>query len=129
MKELQHLHILLKAELAHPKALDLEGLKRWAGEVVTNQGLEPVIGPNVVYVEDEGNEGPTGGVNIKTSHFAFHIWDKLGIIQADLYTCGDLDVEQFIREFDVFHPLSVSYLVLDRAEGFNILFSATNALV
>lgn len=124
-KQLQHLHILVKADIIEPKALDLDGLKVWTEKTVRDQGLEPVIGPNVVYVDDPGNEGPTGSVNIKTSHMAFHIWDELGQIQADLYTCGPLDRWRFIDAFNVFKPLSLSYMVIDRAKGFEILEVST----
>ena len=124
MKALVHYHILLRAAVDNPTALDLEGLKDWMRRLVTEQGLEPVIGPNAVYVEDIGNEGPTGSVNIKTSHFAFHIWDNLGIMQADLYTCGELDVPLFLKAFDLFKPTTMQYLVLDRQAGFQILASS-----
>lgn len=120
-KDLKHIHILLKAEVAYPEILNIEQLKGWAERIVRSQGLEPVAGPFVSMVEDEGNRGPTGGVHIKTSHFAFHIWDELGVIQADLYTCGDLNIDLFIDQFAVFSPLSIEYLVIDRQDGFKIL--------
>lgn len=129
MKKLQHLHILLKAYIDEPKVLDLRGLEDWMHQVVTHQNLEPVIGPNAVYVGDPGNEGPTGSVNIKTSHMAFHIWDEQGIIQADLYTCGDLDVEMFLEDFAIFNPSRISFMVLDRADGFKILAAEDFELV
>ena len=125
MKKLQHLHILVKALINNPKVLDSSGLERWVRDTVVDQGLAPVIGPHVVYVYDEGNEGPTGGVNIKTSHMAFHIWDKQGVMQADLYTCGDLDIEKFLNAFTIFEPVQIQYMVLDRAEGFQMLEAGT----
>lgn len=123
MKKLVHYHIMIRAEVQTPKALSVAGLHHWAEKIVRDQNLEPVIGPNVVYVDDKGNEGPTGGVNIKTSHFAFHIWDVMGIIQADLYTCGELDVDLFLSGFEIFDPTCVKYLVLDREGGFNVIRS------
>ncbi len=125
MKKLQHVHILLKAQIREPKALSLEGLENWMDKTVREQKLEPVLAPRAVNVDDPGNEGPTGSVNIKTSHMAFHIWEKLGVIQADLYTCGDLDVLKFLDAFELFDPIKIEYLVLDRAEGFKILESGT----
>jgi S-adenosylmethionine/arginine decarboxylase-like enzyme len=121
MKTLQHLHILVKASVSYPRAVSLDQLEQWVEKTVVDQGLEPVIGPHVVYVADKGNEGPTGSVNIKTSHMAFHIWENQHLIQADLYTCGDLDVDMFLKAFDVFSPTKIEYLVLDRAKGFKII--------
>ncbi len=125
MKTLQHLHIMIKAQVRDPKALSLHGLHNWAEAVVVNQDLVPVAGPFVTMIDDKGNEGPTGGVHIKTSHFAFHIWDNLGVIQADLYTCGELDVPAFINEFMLFEPTEITYMVMDRQDGFQILEAGT----
>lgn len=124
-KTLKHIHILIKANVREPKALSEDGLKNWVRQVVVNQKLEPVAGPFVTYVGDPGNEGPTGGVHIKTSHMAFHIWDNLKVIQADLYTCGELDVHEFLEEFQVFDPAEIEFLVLDRENGFKILEANT----
>lgn len=121
MKQLRHIHILVKAEVREPKALSLDGLVNWLEKTVVDQKLEPVLGPNVAQVDDVGNEGPTGSVNIKTSHMAFHIWEKTGKMQADLYTCGELDIPLFLTAFEVFDPTLVEYLVLDRADGFKVL--------
>ena len=63
-KELKHLHVLVKAKIKTPDALSVGGLESWLETVVRGQNLEPVIGPSVVYVDDKGNEGPTGSVNI-----------------------------------------------------------------
>ncbi len=124
-KSLQHIHILIKAEIDYPKALDFDELKDWASELVQEQGLEPVAGPFVSMVTDEGNKGPTGGVHIKTSHLAFHIWEEIGMMQADLYTCGDLDVDKFLARLAVFGPSSIEYMVLDRQSGFKVLEAGT----
>lgn len=125
MKKLQHIHIMVKAEILSTHALDLEGLKSWLRKSVEEQGLEPVIGPSVVQVDDVGNEGPTGSVNIKTSHMAFHLWEKTGLLQADLYTCGPLDIQKFLAAFAVFNPTKIEYLVLDRATGFTVTEAGT----
>ncbi len=121
MKKLQHIHILVKGHINKPEVLNLMELQKWLIDAVEEQGLEPITTPTVVYVDDEGNEGPTGSVNIKTSHMAFHIWDQQGIIQADLYTCGPLNVQLFLNTFSTLDPVRLEYLVIDRAEGFKIV--------
>lgn len=125
MKELKHIHILVKGHIREPKALSISGLHNWVDMIVRKQKLEPIAGPFVTNVDDPGNEGPTGGVHIKTSHMAFHIWDRLNIIQADLYTCGDLSVQTFLDDFLVFDPTHLDYLVLDRESGFNVIEAGT----
>lgn len=118
---IQHKHIMIKAEVSNPKALDLRQLERWMRMTVEEQGMKIVVEPRMVMVEDEGNEGPTGSCNLSTSHMAIHIWDNTGIIQSDLYTCGCLDVKKFINAFDVFGIKQVEYMVLDRANGFQVI--------
>lgn len=123
--QLYHKHILLRAEVKNSKPFDLNGLKKWIRGVVVDQGMEIVIGPHVHYVEDVGNKGPTGGAHIKTSHFAFHIWEEIGLIQADLYTCGTLDIDAFIKSFDVFEPTKIEYSVIDREHSIKFIEGRT----
>lgn len=122
---LKHIHILVKAKVREPKALSIDGLKSWVRMIIMRQKMEIVSGPHVVYVDDPGNEGPTGSANIKTSHMAFHIWENLNIIQADFYTCGSLDVHDFIESFEAFDPEEIEFLVIDRENGFKILEANT----
>ena len=122
-KPIQHLHVLIKAKVANPQALDPRGLCKWMRGIVDEQGMKMVIAPRVFIVEEEGNEGPTGSCNLATSHFAIHVWDKKNMVQADLYTCGDLNVKKLINQFDVFSIVELEYLVLDRADGFKIIKS------
>jgi S-adenosylmethionine/arginine decarboxylase-like enzyme len=39
---------------------------------------------------------------IETSHIALHIWDEPfpGEIQFDLYTCGELPIDQILRNLE-----------------------------
>lgn len=113
-EKLYHMHIIVRVEANNSTALSTEELKDWVRHVIETQHMEIVQGPFVTRVEDAGNVGPTGGAHIKTSHFAFHIWEETGLIQADLYTCGALDVEEFIKAFQVFEPSKIDYVILDR---------------
>ncbi len=118
---LYHKHILVRLEIGSPKALPfMDSLNMWVKNLIKEQGMEIVIGPNSTYVSDPGNEGPTGGCNIKTSHFAYHIWEEKGLMQADLYTCGELDVLAFLWEFKVFNPTFAEVMIIDRESGFTI---------
>lgn len=125
--ELKHEQILFQAQIQHPEILDLPGLKDWTSEIVKAQGLKVIGCPHAVYVTDPGNEGPTGGCFLKTSHFAWHIWPKKkpSFIQADLYSCASLRVEAFIKAFDIFSILAAHYMVIDRSDGFKVIKTAS----
>ena len=118
---LYHMHALIKIHAKNPKALDTEGLKDWVRTVIEHQKMEIVNGPFVTNVTDAGNEGPTGGCHIKTSHFAFHIWEETGLIQADLYTCGVLDVQALVEDFLVFDPIHIEYAVINREDTIQLV--------
>lgn len=120
-QELKHLHILIRAHVDNPAALNEEQLKGWTRAVIAAQDMEIINGPFVATVTDAGNKGPTGGAHIKTSHFAYHIWEETGVIQADLYTCGELHIKNLINAFDVFKIVRLEYMVIDREAGFNII--------
>lgn len=124
-EELKHLHVLIKAEILEPKALALDELVHWVEDIIEGQRMEIVQGPFIEYVDDLGNEGPTGGCHIKTSHFAFHIWEEQNLIQMDLYTCGKLYVHKLLNNLKVFTPAKVEYMVIDREDGFKILEANT----
>jgi S-adenosylmethionine/arginine decarboxylase-like enzyme len=58
---------------------------------------------------------------IETSHIAFHIWDEAdpGLLQFDLYTCGQLDMPTVLAEFNnAFEVVNMEYQLFDRENGF-----------
>ena len=123
MEQIKHYHILVKGEATKlaPITCHKDGLTHWMHDVVRNQGMRMVIEPRFYYVWDEGNEGFTGSCNLATSHLAMHIWDVPRIIQADLYTCGELDIELFLEDFKRLGVDKVDYVVFNRDKGFEIL--------
>jgi S-adenosylmethionine/arginine decarboxylase-like enzyme len=61
---------------AYQPPRDVESVKAWLTELVSNIGMKIVTGPHAHYVEAEGNRGITAAVCIETSHIAFHVWDE-----------------------------------------------------
>ncbi len=60
---------------------------------------------------------------IETSHIAFHIWDEVtpGLVQFDLYTCGQLELDKVLSLFkETFEVVSLEYMLFDRENGFKI---------
>lgn len=123
MKEIKHLHLMVRAEITKPiKTEDYARL--WLTELVENIDMKIAAGPISKYVDMPGNEGITAAVSVETSHIAFHIWEKLDpmIIQFDLYTCGELNYLEVLGHLiDSFGITSMEWQYLDRASGFELL--------
>jgi S-adenosylmethionine/arginine decarboxylase-like enzyme len=56
-------------------------------DLVAALGMKAVTQPQCVYVDAEGNEGPTGSINLATSHIAFHYWTVDKRLEMDIYSC------------------------------------------
>ena len=56
---------------------------------------------------------------IETSHIALHCWDETdpGLLQLDVYTCGDLPTDIIFEEIKQFDPTKVEYKYLNRERG------------
>jgi hypothetical protein len=67
---------------------------------------------------------------IETSHIAFHIWDEAdpGLIQFDLYTCGQLELDKVISIFkEYFNVAEMDFVLFDRENGFVVEQSGREA--
>lgn len=126
MKEIKHLHLMLRAEITSPIRTE-EQAKQWLTELVDRIDMQIAAGPISKYVDMPGNEGITAAVSVETSHIAFHIWEKLDpmVLQFDLYTCGELNhlevLEYLTNSFGI---VAMEWQYLDRANGFELLDSS-----
>lgn len=119
MSDIKHLHQIIMGEVFIPP-VDIELTKKWMSGLVEKIGMKKLIEPQAVYVEKTGNKGMTCCVLIETSHIAWHVWDeeKPGMLQFDLYTCGELDADLVLDEVKNFFGLgSYTLRVFDRANG------------
>ena len=115
-----HNHLLLNGYTYTPPT-SCEDTVIWMAEFVKKIGMKTLQGPFASYVDVEGNKGLTCVVMIETSHIAFHIWDEEdpGTLQFDLYTCGQLDLDEVLETlYERFVTVSMDYQVYDRAVGF-----------
>jgi S-adenosylmethionine/arginine decarboxylase-like enzyme len=99
-------------------------IKQWMEDLVKQIDMKIIQGPYTAYVTKEGNRGLTAIVMIETSHIALHVWDEdnPGMIQFDLYTCSTLPVNDVIENLKSNLGLKdYRYMVIERANGFNIL--------
>jgi S-adenosylmethionine/arginine decarboxylase-like enzyme len=123
MKEIKHLHLMVRAEIERPIKTEEEAVA-WLKDLVERIDMKIAAGPISKYVDMPGNEGVTATVSVETSHIAFHIWEKLDpmIIQFDLYTCGELDYIDVLDHLsDSFGIVNMQWQYLDRQDGFKIL--------
>jgi len=92
-------------------------------DLVDKIDMKIIKGPFAAYVDKDGNKGLTAIVMIETSHIAFHIWDEVdpGLIQFDLYTCGQLELDRVISLFkETFDVVNMDYVLFDREHGFKV---------
>ena len=115
-----HKHLLINAKVKNPMASEQEAID-FLTTLVEKIDMKIIKGPFASYVDKPGNRGLTAIVMIETSHIAFHIWDETdsGLIQFDLYTCGELDLKETLLTFgDFFEVDTLDYQLFDRENGF-----------
>jgi S-adenosylmethionine/arginine decarboxylase-like enzyme len=119
---LYHKHLLVNAKVKNPINTEEQGIE-FLKDLVNQIDMKIIKGPFASYVDKDGNKGLTAIVMIETSHIAFHIWDEVdpGLIQFDLYTCGQLDLDRVMSIFkNTFDVQSLDYVLFDREHGFKV---------
>ena len=111
----QHKHLIVRAEVNQPPT-DQKWAHTWLTELVSKIGMQICQGPITTYLDMPGNRGLTGLVINETSQIALHWCDESepGLMQLDVYTCGDLQTEIIFNEIKQFEPVKVEYKYLDR---------------
>ena len=121
----KHLQQIIIGQVTNPPT-DVDVVKQFMCDLVEAIGMKRLIDPQAVYVEAVGNKGMTSCVLIETSHIAWHVWDEQtpGLLQFDVYTCGDLNPDQVLSIVkDFFGLTTYSMKVFDRAEELNEIWS------
>ena len=124
----KHLQQIIIGQVTKPPT-DVDVVKQFMRDLVEAIGMKRLIEPQAVYVEAVGNKGMTSCVLIETSHIAWHVWDEEspGLLQFDLYTCGDLIADQVLAIVkDFFGLTTYSMKVFDRADELIELASVVN---
>ena len=127
MKTPLHKHLMLRGEILNPPK-DTEVVINWTRELIEVLGMKILQGPFASYVNEPGNLGLTCVAMIETSHIAFHIWDEKNpaLIQLDIYTCGQLDVEVVLTKIQEFFDFTkLEFLVYDREDSLNLTVENT----
>ena len=112
-----HKHFIVRAELDNCPD-NPEWVKEWITHLVDVIGMKILAGPIVARVDAvEGNIGCTGVVVIETSHIAVHFWEENGLMQLDVYTCGEFNKYDILEELQCLEPTKVEWMFLDREHG------------
>ncbi len=119
---LQHKHLLVRAEVDNPP-FDPAQIIEWLTLLVSDLGMNILYGPFAMYCDLENNEGMTAGCVLSTSHCMLHSWDQIAkpIIQLDIYTCSDLDLNIAWKAMEIFQPTKVEYKFLDREHSLTLI--------
>ncbi len=112
-----HIHFIAKLKNLKNVPSDPKVLDEWLIKLVEVAGME-ILGEHQpsIRCDDEGNEGCTGTVRIKTSHASIHVWDKIDepFAQMDLYSCKEFDSLKIMNHCAIFQPDTIDAIVLDR---------------
>ena len=122
-----HKHLLINAKVEKPMKTEGQAMA-FLEKLVDRINMKIIKGPFASYVDKPGNRGLTAIVMIETSHIAFHIWDEEdpGLMQFDLYTCGELNLPQVLLAIgEDFNVISMDYNLFDREKGFVLEDSGT----
>ena len=115
---LDHKHLLIRAEVNNcPMRDNLGYVLEWMQSLITKIDMKLMQGPNISYVDQEGNRGITCMALIETSHIVLHIWDeqKPGLFQLDVYSCKPFDLNIVIKHLkDSYDVTKLQYKFLDR---------------
>ena len=115
---LEHKHLIIRAEVSNcPSKDNLHDVLEWMKALTITIDMKVMYGPNITYVDQEGNRGITCMALIETSHIVLHIWDELdpGLFQLDIYSCKDFSLDNVIGLLkESFKIKKLQYKYLDR---------------
>jgi len=118
MTKLEHKHLLIRAEVSDcPTKDDLGYVLSWMNDLIDKIDMKLMFGPNITYVDQEGNRGITCMALIETSHIVLHIWDEdsPGLFQLDVYSCKSFNLQTVLSCFkSSFNAKKLQYKYLDR---------------
>ena len=120
--KLQHKHLLVRAEVNSPPLQDFD-LEPELRSLVQHIDMKILSGPHTVWCPVQGNTGWSGTVIIETSSITFHSWTEshYPVIQLDVYSCKDFEIETVLMWLRQFEPERVDYKFIDRENEFRTM--------
>jgi len=113
---------LVRAEVNAPPLQDFD-LARELASLVQHIDMKILSGPHTAWCPVKGNTGWSGAVIIETSSITFHSWTEshYPVIQLDVYTCGEMDIDTVLLWLRQFEPERIDYKLLDRENEFRTI--------
>ena len=121
---MKHKHLLINSTFKTSPFKSTTFTEEWIKKIVDKIEMEMLYSPRAVMCDKEGNEGISAFCLITTSHISLHTWDKISpnLLQLDVYSCKDFDINIVLDEIKEFNPLSLKCKFLDRDNfGENLL--------
>ena len=85
---LEHKHLIIRAEVSNcPSKNNLDEVLDWMKILTSVIDMKVMFGPNITYVDQEGNRGITCMALIETSHIVLHIWDEINPGSISSHMC------------------------------------------
>lgn len=114
-----HMHMIVTAKIDHA-SVPGHVLKEWIEDVVHSVNMKVISGPHVVYSDVKDNEGWTGIAVLDFSHISVHLWPNDNLIEFDLFSCKDFDVNTVIDHLRFFGLIDYSVKIINRDKKFNV---------
>ncbi len=115
-----HLHLLVIAK-QEKQLMHRRDTRLFLSDVIDAAGMTCISGPHTEFVEDPDNYGPTGAAILSTSHTSVHSWPNRNLMQMDLYSCCEFNVNEVLYLFQQFGMGTVEILLVDRNDGYKVL--------
>jgi len=120
-----HKHLLVSCNFKKTPFRSTIFTQEWIKNLVRIIDMEILYSPRAVMCDKKGNEGISAFCLITTSHICLHSWDTTdpNLVQLDVYSCKDYDVNLVINELNKFNPTSLKHKIIDRDNFDDINFS------
>ena len=120
-----HKHLLVSCSFKKTPFTCTEFTKKWMADLVSKIDMEILYSPRAVMCDKEGNEGISAFCLITTSHICLHSWSekKPNLVQLDVYSCKDYDINTVTNELNKFNPILLKYKIIDRDNFDNLNLS------
>ena len=113
---MNHKHLLVNSTFETIPFTSTDFTNKWIKNLVDKIDMKILYSPRSVMCDKKGNEGISAFCLITTSHICLHTWDKISpnLLQLDVYSCKEFDINIVLNEIKEFNPLSLKYKFLDR---------------
>lgn len=113
----KHKHLIITAKVDNP-IFKKKQLETWIRELISSIDMKIMAGPIFSYAEEKINKGWTGIAIIEFSHVSIHIWENEGLLEVDVFSCKDFDINEVIEKIKIFEIKELSVRLVNRDDQF-----------